>query len=189
MGSRTLTFGASGTLANQRNCYINAPTFASSSGNTTLTLVSGLEVESPVAGTSVTIVNKYAINAKGNLGGTHIVGNSTAPTIASGAGLGTGAGTVVSLTRATDLSGIIGVVTGTASLGTSAVLATVTFNSAYGAAPNIIIQALDAGTGNLQATPGLVITATTTSATAVLNTNTVALTASSTYSFYYHIVQ
>lgn len=129
----------------------------------------------------------YALHVFGNTGTKHLAGTSTAPTIARGTGLGTGAGTVVSVTNATDLSGIIGVVTGTASLGTSAVLATVTFNAAYGTAPNLQLTPANLAAADLVIGANVFPSSSTT--TLNINTNTVALTASTTYSWFYHILQ
>ncbi|CAK0770542.1 hypothetical protein CCP3SC1AL1_510006 [Gammaproteobacteria bacterium] len=120
----------------------------------------------------------------------HIVGNTTSPTLALGSGLGTGAGTVVSITRGTDLSGIIGVVTGTAALGTSATLATITFNSPYGAIPNVVLTPANAAAANLITGSNVYVPASSITASVfVVSTNTVALTASSTYSWFYQVIQ
>lgn len=124
----------------------------------------------------------------GNVTLPHVIGGSSAPTIASGTGLGTGAGTVVSVTRATDLSGIIGVVTGTASLGTAATLATITYNVAYGAAPTVMLTPANQAAADLIIGTNIFVGSTNTASFA-LTTNTVGLSASSTYSFYYAVFQ
>lgn len=124
----------------------------------------------------------------GNVTLPHIIGGSSAPTIASGSGLGTGAGTVVSVTRATDIAGIIGVVTGTASLGTAATLAAITYNVAYGAAPHVILTPANQAAADLIIGTNIFVGTTATNSFAV-TTNTVALTASATYSWFYHVVQ
>lgn len=158
-------------------------------------LITGSLVVGRTAGTPSAILD---VTGTGSVSGTfvsgnhsvpHIIGNSTAPTIVSGSGLGTGAGTVVSVTRATDMSGIIGVVTGTASLGTSAVLATLTFNVAYGVAPNVAFTPANANAVNLQGTPGVAVYPSTSTTTMNVNTNTVALSAGTTYSFFYTVFQ
>lgn len=154
--------------------------YNSAGGETARTTSVGLAVK-----TGSNPAQSLEVNGNAVIG--HLIGQSSAPTITSGTGLGTGSGTVVSLTRATDLSGIIGVVTGTVSLGTSAVLATVTFNVAYGAAPNVIIQPANLAAADLIIGTNIYPTSSTT--TMNVNTNTVALTASTTYSWFYHILQ
>lgn len=75
----------------------------------------------------------------------HIIGGTSAPTIAAGAGAGTSP--TVSI-AGNDISGEISVTTGTLPT-VSAVVATITFNVAYTAAPYVVLQASNASTGLL----------------------------------------
>ncbi|GAB4023282.1 hypothetical protein GCM10028808_73240 [Spirosoma migulaei] len=67
-----------------------------------------------------------------------IVTNGSAPTIAVGAGLGTTGTTAAIVAGSNDMAGKMTLTT-TAGVGVSAVMATVTFNVAYGSAPRAII--------------------------------------------------
>lgn len=138
-------------------------------------------------GIGAAAVNGTALTVGGAVSVTKLVGSSTAPTIARGSGLGTGASTVVSVTNATDLSGIIGVVTGTTALGTSTTLATVTFNTPYTTAPNVVIYPANAAAMNL--VKGTEVYPTSTASVMTINTNTAALSSGTTYSWTYHVIQ
>jgi len=115
----------------------------------------------------------------------HVVGGTSAPSIAAGAGAGTTP--TVSVSTATDLAGVINITTGTLPTGTNAVIATVTFNTAYGVAPIVILQPANAITATLTGATGVYVTSTTT--TLVLTSGTTALTASTAYKWNYHVIQ
>lgn len=121
----------------------------------------------------------------------HIIGSSSAPTIAAGTGAGTSPTVSIS---GTDMSGTISVTTGTSPTGSNAILATITFNVAYGAAPRVQI---DAGNRNAQALaigaiPLVPITGQTngvTTTTFVIETGATALAASTSYIWSYFVIQ
>lgn len=115
----------------------------------------------------------------------HIIGSSTAPTIAAGAGAGTAP--TVSVSNATDLSGIVNVTTGTLPTGTNAVIVTITFNVAYGVAPNIALTPANALTAALSGATGVFCTSTTT--TFVIDSGVTALTAATAYKWFYMAIQ
>lgn len=122
----------------------------------------------------------------GNVSFRHLIGVSTAPTVVAGAGAGTTPTVIVS--NATDMAGILDVTTGTTPTGSNAVIATVTFNVAYAAAPNISITPNNANAAGLAATLTMVYTTSTTT-TFVLTSGTTALTAATQYKWFYHVIQ
>lgn len=118
---------------------------------------------------------------------TKLIGTGTAPTIAAGTGAGTGPTVTIS---GTDLAGQILVTTGT-SPATSAVVATVTFNTAYASAPKAILIS-----------PGNQLASTATGSGAVwveystitptgfeLKEGTTGLNGSAPYVWYYTVIQ
>lgn len=117
----------------------------------------------------------------------HLQGSSSAPTIAAGAGAGTSP--TVSVTG-TDLGGYITVTTGTLPT-LSATVVTVTFNVAYGSAPRCI-QLTPAGP-NAALLSGVnmvyVDQSGITTTTFAITSGTTALTASTTYKWYYSVIQ
>lgn len=194
------------TLGNNR-LFINGIDRVNIAGDSTKSIIYGYQ-NNTVASQSLTVNGNLLVNGgniltagTGSFGTTftvtgnavfngttttikHLIGNTSAPTIASGSGLGTGAGTVVGVTASsTDLGMLIGVVTGTASLGTSAALATITYNIPYTTnAPIISLQPANQAAADLII--GTNIWASTTTSVLTLNTNTVALTAGTTYSWF-----
>jgi hypothetical protein len=122
----------------------------------------------------------------GNVKSKHLIGRTSAPTIAAGTGAGTTPTLVV--TNATDMSGIVDVTTGTTPAGTNSTIATITFNTAYGAAPNVIISPNNANAAGLAAALTMVyVTSTTT--TFVITSGTTALTAATQYKWFYQVIQ
>ena len=107
---------------------------------------------------------------------THIIGNSATPGIAAGAGAGTSPTVSVA---GTDLAGAVSITTGTLPTGTNAVVATITFATAYGAAPYVVLQPSNALTATLTGVSMVFVTSTTT--TFVITSGTTALTAATAY--------
>lgn len=122
-----------------------------------------------------------ALFQPGGIGSTHLISFGTVPTIAAGAGAGTGP--TVSVTG-TDTAGTITVVSGTLPSVSSAIV-TVTFNAAFGAAPRVVLWPANASASVLSFLP--YVTSTTT--TFVVNASTVALGGSTTYLYNYHVIQ
>lgn len=114
----------------------------------------------------------------------HIVGTSTAPTIAAGTGAGTTP--TVALTNATDLSGRVDVTTGTLPVAASTVV-TITFNTAYGQAPNILLTPANAATALLSGITMVFVTSTTT--TFVITAGSTGLVAATAYRWFFHVLQ
>ena len=133
------------------------------------------------------ITRKYldSINTTGGIvRGSHIIGITSAPTITAGVGAGTSP--TVSVSNATDLSGIVNVTTGTVPTAAS-VVATITFNIAYGQAPNILLTPGNAATALLSGVTMVYVTSTTT--TFVINAGSTGLVGSTAYVWYYHCLQ
>lgn len=107
--------------------------------------------------------------------------SSAVPTIAGGAGAGSGPSTAVS---GGDLAGTITITTGTAPTASS-VIATVTFNVAYGSAPRVVFSAANASA----ATAIMSVYATSTTTTLVLNAATAGLASLTQYIWNYHVIQ
>jgi len=113
---------------------------------------------------------------------THLVGNSATPTAAAG----TGAGTSPTLTVAGTDSGFkLTVVTGTSPTA-NGVVATITFSSVFAAAPVPSVAEGNAITASITSAACPFIT--TTTSTLVLTANATALTASTTYVWYFQLV-
>ena len=115
----------------------------------------------------------------------HLDGNSAAPTIAAGAGAGTAP--TISVSNATDLSGIVNVTTGTLPTGANAVIVTITFNTEYASAPNICLTPANANTAAIAVVSHVFVTSTTT--TFVITSGATALTAATAYKWYYVAAQ
>lgn len=163
-------------------------------GGTTLT--ASTRVDQRGTGTTSSTINHRWADSGNTLLGTitddgtfkinHVGGNTSAPTIAAGAGAGTTPTVVV--TNATDLSGIVDVTTGTTPTGTNAVIATITFNKTFASAPNIQLTPNNANAAGLAAALTMVyVTSTTT--TFVITSGTTALTAATQYKWFYTAIQ
>ena len=124
------------------------------------------------------------VDIAGNIKVRHIVGKTSSPTIAAGAGAGTSP--TVSISKANDISGVITITSGTLPTAAS-VLATITFNIAYGSAPKVLLVGVDSITAMLiGAGNGYVKDSdTTTSLFKITGT----LVAATTYTFAYIVIQ
>lgn len=141
--------------------------------------------QSMYIGGSSTPIEKLEV--AGNVVLRHLNGGSSAPTIAAGAGAGTSPTISIS---GTDLAGYVTVTTGTLPT-LSAIVATVTFNATYGAAAKTaLLTPANLATAALSGI-GMVyidqagITATTFDLTA----GATALTAATTYKWYYTVIK
>lgn len=126
-------------------------------------------------------INNLATST-GNLSLSHLIGNSTAPSISTSTGVGVGAGTTVSLTG-TDLAGFVNFKTTNAPIA-NAIINTITFNSGYGSSPFCNITSATTSPSFIQN-----IWATTTTTTLLIESSTTALTATSSYAYYYNCQQ
>lgn len=117
-----------------------------------------------------------------NVVGSHLVGYGTAPTIAVGAGGGTGATASI---VGTDVGGEITLNTGTTP-STGATAVTVTFHRAFGSAPFVSLSPANANAALLSGVTAVYITATTT--TFVITTGSTGLTGSVTYKWNFGVI-
>jgi len=120
----------------------------------------------------------------------HLGGNTGAPSVAAGTGAGT-TPTVTIGAGSTDLSGYINVTSGTTCAASSPIV-TITFASAYGAAPKcVIISPANALTASAVASRQVYVDQATgiTTTTFILTSGTTALANSSDYQWYYFVVQ
>lgn len=120
------------------------------------------------------------LDVTGNVRTKHLRGSTNTPTIAAGTGAGTGP--TVSIVG-TDLAGTITVTTGTLPT-VNAVICTVTFNTAYTAAPYVVFSLASAVT----TTPNVYVSGTTTTAFS-LQDNNASLAATTTYKWNYIVIQ
>ena len=163
---------AIGYGANITDGLTNAIAIGQSASNTTSNSIQ-------LGNTNVTLVNTSAtVSAK------HLKGNSGALSIAASTGAGT-TPTGVAVTG-TDMSGFITLTTGTAPT-INAVLATITYNTAYATAPIVVITPANAATASLIAAQAVWINIGTSNFT--INTNATALTASTAYKWNYVVIQ
>ncbi|WP_462266092.1 beta strand repeat-containing protein [Mucilaginibacter sp.] len=137
------------------------------------------------AGNPAGYAEKAGVALDGTLGMVHLKGLSAAPTITAGTGAGASPTITIS---GTDVSGTITLTTGS-SPAAGAVIATLTFNSAYGSAPHPAGNpaAKNAVTASLTGNASPYFTTTTT--TLVLNGNSTALAPNTTYVWDYTLTQ
>lgn len=114
----------------------------------------------------------------------HIIGSGSAPTVAAGAGAGSSP--TVTVSNAHDCAFTLSVTTGLTP-SASAVVATVTFATAYTNAPHFSVDPTNASAGLLSGVSNVYGTSTTT--TFVLNVETTALLPSTTYTWEVLVVQ
>jgi hypothetical protein len=111
--------------------------------------------------------------------------NTATPSIAGGTGAGASPSVAVT---GSDIAGKISITTGISPSGSNTTIATVTFNVPYTASPYVILTPADGTTALLSGTTMVYIGAAT-STGFVLTSGTAALAASTSYSFYYHVIQ
>ena len=128
--------------------------------------------------TSGTIITSADINAK------HIKGNSGALSIAASSGAGT-TPSAISVTG-TDMSGVVTLTTGS-SPSVNAVLATITYNTAFSTAPVVVITPANAATASLTNAQAVWINIGATNFS--INTNTTAVNAATIYKWNYVVIQ
>lgn len=110
---------------------------------------------------------------------THIEGSGTSPTIVAGVGAGTSP--TVSVTG-NDFSHQVTVITGTLPTGTNAVVATITFASAFSGTPRPVFSSANAATATLSGV-SMVFMDGASSTTYTITSGVTALTAATTYKF------
>jgi len=130
-----------------------------------------------------------AMNAKSKsvldtIATSHLIGQSSAPTIAAGTGAGTSPSVSI-VTNSTDLAGEILVRTGTTPTANGDIV-TVTFNKNYTRPPQVV---LTPSTGLAAAHAALVYIKSTSGSTFVVTDTVTALTASQVYRWKYHVIE
>lgn len=127
-----------------------------------------------------TLAGNKTLNA--SLTATHVIGNSSTPSIAGGTGAGTSPTLGIS---GTDQDGLIVITTGTVPAGSTATVVTVTFTSAF---PNNTFIQLTPGNITTAALSGVTqVYATGSTTTFSIISNVTGLTAATVYSWFYHV--
>ena len=131
--------------------------------------------------------SSVSLNYYYGLSSNHISGAGSAPSIAAGAGAG---GSPVISISGTDLAGYITLTTGATPVGGS-IVCTVTFSTLYLSAPKcIVLTPANIGAVQLTTTRFPYVNQASISASSfVLNSNSIGLNASTTYQWYYHVIQ
>ena len=155
------------------------------------TVVMGVGTSTVVVVSSAGVAVTGTLSVSGTTNVNHLTGNGASPTIAAGAGAGTSPTVTVT---GTDMGGYITIATGTVPT-LAATIATITFGTTYTSTPRMIqvSGANDAaiglmGTANIVYAPQANIT-TTTFIIKQPATAATALTAATTYIFYYEVIQ
>lgn len=162
--------------------------YVSASGNNVnVILTPTTAFDGSIDNVSVTrLADVFMVSNVGGVSVKHLIGLTTAvPTIAAGAGAGTSPTVTLSAT-ATDLAGVVNVTTGTTP-SAAGVVVTITFNFAYGSAPNILLTPGNSATAALSGATHVYVTSTTT--TFVINAGASALAASTAYTWFYMVMQ
>lgn len=138
-----------------------------------------------------TDVNTFLkVTSVGDMFMNHLGGmNTTAVTATVGAGGGVSTGGTFTLTNCNDLSGLIGVTTGSNIIGVQTVFITVTFGRAFTTAPHVVLFAANQNFANLSATTNMGFFVTTTTTAMVVHCGAVNVANSTIISFNYQIVQ
>jgi hypothetical protein len=190
------TTAANGTSAQVSTDVFSSTTYSASNTNITYTDATTLYVTAPSAGTNVTFTNNNAILTYGGIKITSGTGGFTGDQIRSSGNTGagttsTGAGTGGSSSSSVcgDLVGTINIVTGT-SPATSATVFTYSYTSAFGAKPKVILQPANAAAAALTGSGKVYIDDASSSNTQmIMKSGSSALAASTTYIWYYHVIQ
>jgi hypothetical protein len=115
--------------------------------------------------------------------GKHLISVAAVPTVVTNAGAGSGTGTIVVDAAATDVKGMVTLITGASPGASPATILTLTFNTAYGIAPVVFL----APTDNTTRAVGLFVASSGTTTFTVQAAITLA--ASTTYHFNYFVMQ
>ena len=137
------------------------------------------------------------LDVTGNIRIKHLRGSTSTPTgeaVANPTGAAGNSPSVVTFTTATDLAGIITITTGASGLLSSSispliyrVILNVTFNTAYGTAPIVVLTPANLASASLNGGSQVYTTATVNGFSIIAGTT--ALTLSTQYKWHYHIIQ
>lgn len=185
IGYNTMASNATGTYniaigygANISEGLTNAIAIGQSATNATANSIQ-------LGNTSVTKVNTSgAITTSSDIIAKHLKGNSGALSITASTGAGTSP-SALSVTG-TDMSGVVTLTTGTSPT-MNAILATISYNSAFATAPVVVITPANAATASLTSAQAVWINIGTSNFT--INTNATAINASTIYKWNYVVIQ
>lgn len=137
------------------------------------------------------------LDVTGNIRIKHLRGSTSTPTgeaVVNPTGAAGNSPSAVTFTTATDLAGIITITTGASgllysiiALNTYRVILNVTFNTAYGTAPIVVLTPANLASASLNGGSQVYTTATVNGFSIIAGTT--ALTASTQYKWHYHIIQ
>lgn len=127
-------------------------------------------------------LNKAGDTMLGPLGVTHLFGASGIPTVAAGAGAGTGP-TISLPAPSFDSDFTISLTTGSSPTGSNATIATVTFSTTYASQPNCTFSASNPNAASLSGATGVYGAPAPAGASWALKSGSTALSASTTYSW------
>ncbi|MBB6005044.1 hypothetical protein [Arcicella rosea] len=194
------TLGSNNTIAEQVGFYVDSTLLA---GNTNIAFKSSVPAGAnnwgiynvgtakSYFGGNVLIGSTTDSGDKLQVTGTakiqHLKGGTSAPTIS--AGIGAGTSPTISITGS-DLCGTITIITGTSPMA-NAVLVSISFNVAYGTAPIVIIKEANVNAVGMNTVyvPANGQSNGTTATAFNLTTGPTALAASTTYMYYYQVMQ
>jgi hypothetical protein len=185
IGYNTMASNATGNYniaigygANISDGLTNAISIGQSATNTTANSIQ-------LGNSSITKVNTSgAITTSSDIIAKHLKGNSGALSIAASTGAGTSP-SALSVTG-TDMSGVVTLTTGSSPT-INAILATITYNSAFSTAPVVVITPANAATASLTSAQAVWVNINTGNFT--INTNATALNASTIYKWNYVVIQ
>jgi hypothetical protein len=124
----------------------------------------------------------------GTIAGTHLKGIGSTPGVSVGTGAGTGGLTAPNISvSGTDSAGDITLTTGNGVLSLGATVLTLTFASAYGSTPHVILVPANATTALLGGVTNVFPSATTSAF--IVTSGASALTALTTYKWTYHTIE
>lgn len=131
------------------------------------------------------ITNTGNITSTGNLSGYHYIGTKSIASSTLGTGAGTGA--TSTLTSCTDAAGTISITTAGTPAGSNATVITLTFGTAYGTTPHVVLSPKNAATAALGTTTQVFPGASTTVMT--ITGGSAGLTTATLYAWDYIIMQ
>lgn len=192
----TNTDATGGSTGAANTVFIGDNTFAAASAHTYLNAATLAINDAPTAGTNVTFTNKWALRVSGgnsNFNGDIICSSGTvvnsghhisSSTVSFAAGAGAGSGPTITPSGADD--GSITIVTGTIPSGSGATIVTATYSQAFPTNSYVVLTPANSVTSLLSGIASAYIGSSNSTGFTIV-TNTTALTAATTYKWYYHI--
>lgn len=183
--SRTVQH-ATGALTTQRAVVFNPPTYSFVGASTITNCATVAIAGGPTAGSNATITNRLAfwVQAQDARFDGHFLSAGTAPSIAANSGAGTGP--TISI-AGSDIAGTITLTTGTAP-GTSTAICTVTFATAFAAAPKVVVVSASLNTRDAGAATWYYDQGNTTTTTFKLDAGSNGLAATTAYKWNYFVI-